>query len=171
MSLTVTRSQITALARAIDIPGLSYLQRLDLIARPLGFANQAALMAALGEPPAAPEAAPTTGDSPDALSCELIDWRAFQGDDFPPAPIAAKVRLTPERADIHVGASAAGEYSGDNASSVSVEREGDVTRFMIYDSLSEAPRVFGVRDGEALRELPNDWRELRREDLEDGPEA
>ncbi|ETX13320.1 hypothetical protein OCH239_10785 [Roseivivax halodurans JCM 10272] len=64
MDTYLTRSRVSALSKLMADPGvskLSHLQRIDGIAKVLGFENQAALMATLkaAEEPAAPSAAPS----------------------------------------------------------------------------------------------------------------
>ena len=49
MELTINKKQIGAIAKAFDVKGLGYLQKVDLIAVALGFKNQAALMSAFGK--------------------------------------------------------------------------------------------------------------------------
>ncbi|MBW3243444.1 hypothetical protein KUV57_12290 [Epibacterium sp. DP7N7-1] len=151
MTISINRKQITTLAKAFEVPGASYLQKLDLIATSLGFKNQAALMAILnsdGAVAAAPE--PAT----------LQDWRQpgdVNGEDAPiQSPIPVKIDTSIQSVDILLGGCDEDPH-GPQAASVRIEREGAVTRVMIYDSLCDAPRVFGVPDGATLRELPNDW--------------
>ena len=146
MSVTITKKQVQALARTLEVPGLSYLQRIDAIARALGHANQAALMAALEAPAAAP--AETT----------LSDWRAAGDAGVSPAPVPVRVEASPYRMDMAVGAG--------QPALVAVEREGNMTRVMVYDSLCDFPRVLGIPDGAAMVELPHDWEPLEPGDLE-----
>lgn len=151
MTISINRKQITTLAKAINIPGVSYLQKLDLIATSLGFKNQASLMATLNA-----DGAAAAGPGP----LTLHDWRQpgdIGGDDAPIlSPIPVKVDAKRQSVDIMLGGSDEDPY-GPQAASVRIEREGPVTRVMIYDSLCDAPRTFGIPDGEALCELPNDW--------------
>lgn len=148
MPVTINRKQIKALARAVAPQGATYLQTVDLIAVALGYQNQAALMAKLNE----------QADVTDAPKLE--DWRAPEDIDEHQAPrslpIDVNVEVAPQHVDVMLGGAQADPY-GPQASSLRVEREGNVTRVMIYDSLCDAPRVFGVPDGKPIEELPNDW--------------
>ncbi|WP_411839859.1 hypothetical protein [Paracoccus sp. ME4] len=100
----------------------------------------------------------------------LSDWRA-EGDigtsEAPISdPVAFMVKDLGTSIDIFMGgAETNGTLPGQ--SSIRVEREADTTRFMIYDANCDAPRVFGVKDGEPLAELPNDWQHTLREPEED----
>ncbi|MCE6958729.1 hypothetical protein LAZ40_06670 [Cereibacter sphaeroides] len=62
MKIDLTRTQVTALAK-LDVSGLSHLQRIDRIARILGFENQASLMSRLKTDEAFPPAA-LSGEAP-----------------------------------------------------------------------------------------------------------
>lgn len=104
----------------------------------------------------------------------LSDWRVdadVGADDAPlSAPMAIQVKANGDASvDVFVGGvEKDGTLPGQ--SSIRVEREGDTTRFMLYDANCDSPRVFGVKDGEPLKELPNDWEKtLREEEPEDGP--
>lgn len=157
MGISVNRKQITTLAKTFDVPGLSYLQKMDLIASALGFNNQAALMATLNnDRPAAQET--------NALT--LQDWRAPQdvcrGDVPIREPITVAIEATAEHIDVFIGGAKEDPY-GRQASSLRIEREGGVTRYMINDSQCDAPRVIGVPDGASMRELAHDWEPVKQQ--------
>lgn len=63
MSLEVTKKHVSAIAKSMDVPGLSYLQKVDLIARAIGYTNQATLMAAFNAD--TPSPAPAQGREPE----------------------------------------------------------------------------------------------------------
>lgn len=53
--MEVTKKQISQIAKNMDVPGLGYLQKLDIIAEALGYQNQASMMAALKTQQAKPD--------------------------------------------------------------------------------------------------------------------
>lgn len=101
----------------------------------------------------------------------LSDWRVDGDVGTDEAPLSDPVAILVRRehdtsVDIFIGgAETNGTLPGQ--SSIRVEREADTTRFMIYDANCEAPRVFGVKDGKPLAELPNDWEHMLPEPEDD----
>lgn len=53
--MEVTKKQISQIAKNMDVPGLGYLQKLDIIAEALGYQNQASMMATLKTQQAKPD--------------------------------------------------------------------------------------------------------------------
>ena len=163
MALRLTTEDILKIT-ALIAPGTG--KQSDRLARALGFKDGNELM----------EAAHSDAQAGPSLSIELNDWRAAGGaqpaevsadDKVIGAPIRAVVSVSGgESIDVLLGGAEL-DYGQPGASSVRVEREGDTTRFMIYDANCEAPRVFGVKDGEPLCELPNDWESRPRPQPDD----
>lgn len=159
MAITVTRKQITNLAKSLEIEGQGYLNKLDTIAKAFGYETQAALMAALNGPEPATE--PKI-----ELRAKIRDWRApldlTSGDAPILDPIDAVVRDNGAEFDVFLNGAEEDPYAPD-ALSLRLEREGSVTRVMVYDGLCDAPFVLGIPDGEPLRVLPNDWEHIEPE--------
>jgi hypothetical protein len=105
-----------------------------------------------------------------SITTQLEDWRsgdAIDSDDAPVGPsLPVTVKSNGVAVDVALGGSEADPY-GKQASSVRIEREGDVTRVMVYDSQCDAPRVLGVPDGKSMINLPDDWEPV----AVDGPEV
>lgn len=162
MAITVSRKQITELAKAFDVSGQSYLQKLDMIAKTFGYENQAALMSALNTPAQAAVAE-------NELRAKVRDWRAphdAEAENDPILePVDAVVRDNGAEFDIFLNGAEADPYA-QGATSLRLEREGSVTRVMVYDGICDAPFVLGIPDGASLRILANDW-----EHVEPGADA
>ena len=158
MTISISRKQVTDLARNIDIPGKSYNQKLDIVAASFGFPNQAAMMAVLNrESVTAPET--------DLLSGTIADW--MTGDEAPiKAPIKGPVAFVVRRdgpcsLDVHVGGYQH-DYTAAGGSSIRIERRGELTRFMLYDACCDMPRIFDIPDFGPMREAPSDWKSTQR---------
>ena len=160
MTISVNRKQITTLAKAFDVPGVSYLQKLDLIATSLGFKNQAALMATLNA-----DSASTTGPDPMMLQ----DWRPrseiHEGDDPATAPIPFRIETSKKCLEILLDPLMA-DQDGAHPVRVEFEREGASTNVLIYDSICSAPFIVGVPDGKSLGIIETNWEpEIQRSEM------
>jgi len=102
------------------------------------------------------------------LRSRLEDWRsredAVVSDDPLLDPVDVNVEVSGPAVDVFIGGAKDDPY-GVNAASVRIEREGAMTRVMVYDGLCEAPRVIGVPKGCSSMELPSDWEPMPPQDL------
>lgn len=88
---------------------------------------------------------------------KLQDWRDEALGDKPIGePVDVAIETSDEAIDILIGG-ADEDPTAPRACSVRVELEGDTVRVMIYDSLCDAPRIFGIESGKPMEEIPNDW--------------
>lgn len=153
MPILVDLFQIDALKRAVPDPATQ-----AALAKALGFAGMRELTAA-----AAIE---------DIQLGQLEDWREAADVEKGPIidPVDVVLRVHSASIDLFINGSNIDPYKV-GASSLRLEREGDVTRFMINDANCDAPYVMGARDGMPLARLADDWEPmLREEEPDDGLE-